>query len=258
MNEAGHTHRAKDGDSIGSLAYEQGLFWKSIWDHTRNTHLRDLERDPCCLAPGDEIFLPARRMKLYDAATNHHHRFRRRGIPSVFRMRIFREPPPLREESERDVLRALAIRELILAHPEATEEDVPEIKGELKPPEPWANAPFVACVDGSEHQDGRTNKEGILEIAIAPNAKSVRITIAEGTDDEQIIEAALGYVDPIETDRGVWHRLSNLGFPCGATFEEFPDHREQSVILFQIMNKLQPTGELDDETRDSLRKAHGR
>jgi hypothetical protein len=258
MSSSGRTHRVQAGDSIASLAYENGLFWKTVWEHEKNAPLRKAGRDPCCLAPDDEVFIPDLRVEMRTVAVNQRHRFRRKGVPSVFRLRVYKSPPPIREESERDVLRALAIRELILSHPNAKAEDAPEVEGKLKAPEPWAGTPFVADVDAFEHHEGKTNSDGVVEFSITPNAERVRITLAMDTEDEKVIEVALGHLDPIDTERGVWQRLRNLGLPVGEKVEDFEAHKEQALRLFQLTNKLDATGELDDATRVALRDGHGR
>jgi hypothetical protein len=70
------------GDCLSSLAFHGGLFWETVWNHPRNAALNDLRKDPFTLAPGDVVYVPARRIKIEGAETGRMHRYLRRGVPA--------------------------------------------------------------------------------------------------------------------------------------------------------------------------------
>ena len=48
-----------DGDSVESVALDNGLFWQSVWNHPENAALRKLRKDqPNILEEEDQLFLP--------------------------------------------------------------------------------------------------------------------------------------------------------------------------------------------------------
>ena len=46
------------GDSIPSLAHDNGHFWETLWNHGDNAALKALRKTPNILMPGDEVFVP--------------------------------------------------------------------------------------------------------------------------------------------------------------------------------------------------------
>jgi N-acetylmuramoyl-L-alanine amidase len=74
--------RARQGDSIPSLAHENGHFWETVWNDGANAELRQKRPRPNQLAPGDEVAIPDLRPKKKSGATEQKHRFVRRGVPS--------------------------------------------------------------------------------------------------------------------------------------------------------------------------------
>lgn len=90
MSEAdeGNLHTISQGESTTRLAFEHGLFWKSVWDHGKNGELRRLRKDPNVLLTGDEIFLPALRRKEETCAHEKRHKFKRKGVPEKLNVRF--------------------------------------------------------------------------------------------------------------------------------------------------------------------------
>ncbi|MGA2124463.1 MAG: peptidoglycan-binding domain-containing protein [Acidimicrobiales bacterium] len=69
----------------------------------------------------------------------------------------------------------------------------------------------------------------------------------------------VGYLNPVDTDSGVFQRLDNLGYTGyahGAV--DGPGHLLQiAIVEFQRAQELPMTGEIDDATRARLQTAHG-
>jgi hypothetical protein len=118
-----------------------------------------------------------------------------------------------------------------------------------------ANVPYVLDVDGKRYK-GKTDGEGRLEHPIPPRAKQGKLLIGEG-DEQQELDLALGHVDPVEEVSGIQARLNNLGFFCGEEDGELDPLVEQAIMDFQAHHKLEPTGEIDDATKNKLLEEHG-
>lgn len=88
---AGTTRKIRQGETTEALASASGLFWGTVWDHSKNEALRERRRAPNVLLPGDEVFLPERVERMEACSTGRVHRFRRRGIPSELRLQCLDE-----------------------------------------------------------------------------------------------------------------------------------------------------------------------
>jgi N-acetylmuramoyl-L-alanine amidase len=117
--------------------------------------------------------------------------------------------------------------------------------------EPRANLAYVLEVDGTVFS-GTTDAEGELRHRIPPNARRGKLTV-EGTEEFPL---RLGSVGPISTVSGVQARLNNLGFDCDVDGVSGPKMAE-ALAGFQEKHGLPHTGELDEQTREKLRQAHG-
>jgi N-acetylmuramoyl-L-alanine amidase len=83
------------GDSIESIAYSHGFFWKTLWDAPENAALREQRaNDPNALLPGDVVHVPDLRGKSVARAAGAHHVFRRKGVPSVLKVRLLEDARP--------------------------------------------------------------------------------------------------------------------------------------------------------------------
>ena len=91
-------HIAVQGDSIPSIAFEAGLFPETIWEHPENQQLREIRKDLNVLLPGDPVFVPEKRRRVENAATDKAHKFRRRGVPSRLRIQLFQVETPRKNQ----------------------------------------------------------------------------------------------------------------------------------------------------------------
>lgn len=122
--------------------------------------------------------------------------------------------------------------------------------------EPRADVPFTLIIDGEEKDRGRIGSDGRIRISIPPTAKSGKLILGEGQEQE-IYELNLGHLDPIDTISGVKARLNNLGFDCGMPNEEIDEQTREAIENFQgYINHPDPTGELDEQTRETLAALH--
>lgn len=117
---------------------------------------------------------------------------------------------------------------------------------------PRSKVPFLLIADGKEIR-GSTNHQGILEAWVPNRATSGELRLGAG-EDEEVYEVALGGMDPIEEIAGVQKRLLNLGFDCGEIDGRMSDETVAALAEFQEARSLEPTGELDEATRELLAK----
>lgn len=79
---------AAQGDSVVSLAAAHGFHPRTLWEHEQNAGLRSEERSVAVLHPGDEVFVPELVVREEGCGTEARHRFVRKGVPSMFKMRF--------------------------------------------------------------------------------------------------------------------------------------------------------------------------
>jgi hypothetical protein len=228
------SYAVSQGECLDSIAVQNGLTWQQIWTHPENADLKELRKDPFELLPGDKVFIPEKAIKQESGGTEVTHRFRRKGVPSKFYLQV------------------------------------------CVADEPLAVTPFAAEIDG-ETIEGVTDENGWVEFPIRPDATGGELRVGEEVpappspedededglgleagEREQIIVIPLefGCLDPITEITGVQQRLANVGFLVGE--EGMLDEDTVAAIAeFQSKIKLEPTGELDDTTRDKLKDYYG-
>lgn len=86
------------GDSIPSLAHDNGHFWETLWDHSENAELKAKRKNPNILFPGDEVYIPPIRVQDHKGSTDTRHKFVRKGIPAKLKMQLFLLGEPRRNE----------------------------------------------------------------------------------------------------------------------------------------------------------------
>lgn len=121
---------------------------------------------------------------------------------------------------------------------------------------PRANAPYRLIIDAVSFE-GTTDAQGILERAIAPNAREGTLIVDPGTPRQLLIQLRLGQLGPLTEISGVKQRLANLGFDCGDDSPQAHDAFAAAVAAFQESAGLPISGELDDSTRSAIQDAHG-
>jgi hypothetical protein len=87
-------HRIRKGDSISSLAEHYGLFEKTIWTDGDNAALRELRPNMNILSPGDVVVIPDKDIVQETCAADTKHRFKRKGVPAIFRVQLFQFNEP--------------------------------------------------------------------------------------------------------------------------------------------------------------------
>jgi len=85
------TIKIKTGDCLESIAAAEGFDPEAVWASGENSELREKRGDPHVLLPDDELVLPEKEQRDESVATEQTHRFRRKGVPSVIRIRCLDE-----------------------------------------------------------------------------------------------------------------------------------------------------------------------
>lgn len=102
---------------------------------------------------------------------------------------------------------------------------------------------------------GTTGSDGIVETFVPPEASTGTLVLKEGETIETR-SMSIGVLDPVESARGVQHRLKNLGYDCGFS-GEIDDKTAEAIKQFQSAYQLETTGENDQDFRDKLQEIHG-
>lgn len=89
----------KEGDCISSIAFENGFFEETIWNHPNNAQLKQKRKDPNILMPGDVVHVPDIRVKEVSEPTNQVHKFNLKGVPAKLSLRLLFDGEPRRNES---------------------------------------------------------------------------------------------------------------------------------------------------------------
>lgn len=237
----------RNGDCINSIAFNHGFFWQTLWNHDANSVLKALRKNPNILQEGDVVYIPDLTLKQECGPTGTRHRFKLKGVPAKFRLRVLRAPgPPKSTVGPASSSRGRG-KDSFLEDPEPD----PPAKDE-----PRANVPYILDIEGHSIR-GQTDGEGVIECSIPPNARDGRLTVEPGSADELVLRLQLGHLNPSEELSGIKHRLANLGLGCGDVSDAPTPELAAALRVFQERHGLPVTGELDAATRDELVEAHG-
>ncbi|MBV8547546.1 MAG: hypothetical protein JO093_13980 [Acidobacteria bacterium] len=88
----------EQGDTVARLAERFGLAPDTIWNDPANADLRKLRADMNILAAGDVVVVRDKVARSVAAQTGRVHRFRRHGVPTLFRVRVLVDGKPLGEQ----------------------------------------------------------------------------------------------------------------------------------------------------------------
>lgn len=234
-------HTVREGESIMSLAQKNGLFWETVWNHPKNSSLRESRKDPDVIFPGDVVHIPDKEKKEEACATDQAHRFRAKGTPAKFIMVVLERP-----QNEEKV-----------EQPADKPGEYVEPEVEVIEDQPCANAPYVLYADSVMIKEGTTDADGKMEASIPASASKGRLVLFPGTEKEQTINLNWSHMDPISETAGVCKRLNNLGYFCPDDADDESADLRAALRAFQRQNDLELTGKADDATRARLEELYG-
>ena len=213
----------RQGDHVERIARRFGFDADAIWNHADNAELRRRRGSPHVLAPGDVLFIPSpalRRAGDIRARATHRFRGARATVPVKVVVHLLGEP--LRHER----------CELMISDP-----------------------PEEATTDG----------EAVLSVDVPHDREEVVVHFPERGFRMRL---RVGHLDPIDTEAGITARLENLGYllphelvATGHSDLNTPGIRQRirrrGSGAFQRSQDIEPTGELDQATREALEREHG-
>lgn len=115
--------------------------------------------------------------------------------------------------------------------------------------EPLAGLPYRLTIDG-DLIEGKTDSDGYVEHDLPAEAQRGELKVEREGGNIDVYTYNYGTVDPVDTEEGALHRLSDLGYKVDGPFEEV-------ISYFQYENELEETGKLDDETQKKLEEVFG-
>lgn len=104
--------------------------------------------------------------------------------------------------------------------------------------------------------EGSVTGEGYVEVPVPSGVQQGILSVGEGSKAMEM-DVNLGGLDPVDTTIGIQKRLSNLGLEPGMVDGIMGPNTRAALRRFQKLNELEPTGELDEKTRDKLKETHG-
>jgi N-acetylmuramoyl-L-alanine amidase len=212
------THTVRRGENAVSVAWQYGFSdHKVVWKDGANSALRDKRPDPHLLIPGDEIVVPDPTLKSLSLPTQKNYRLVVHVPKQELRLRILNQQG-----------------------------------------KPLAQAPYRLTVETlAKPFEGTTDDEGKIKAIVPVDAPSALLDI----DDRQFRLRLKGLAampadddDPMD---GVSGRLDNLGYQAAAADESDNAALRTALAIFQGDAGIDVTGELDQSTRDTLKKEYG-
>jgi hypothetical protein len=90
--------RVLQGECLSSIASVEGFAPSTLWDHPENARLKET-RNPNALFPGDEIFVPEKRLRTERRPTGARHVFRRKAATTRLQVRLVADGEPRKNEA---------------------------------------------------------------------------------------------------------------------------------------------------------------
>jgi hypothetical protein len=87
------------GESIPSIAKDNGFFWETLWNHPDNAELKSKRKDPNVLMEGDVVTIPDLQLRQESRATDARYQFQVKGEPHIFKLRLMRMNQPRANEA---------------------------------------------------------------------------------------------------------------------------------------------------------------
>jgi hypothetical protein len=173
-------HVVAEGDCLSSIAEKYGWFWQTLWNHADNQALRDSRQNPNVLLAGDKVVIPDKREKDESCVTTMVHKFRLKGVPCRFVLRLLDEEDLPREGVSYTL----------------------EVEGKKK--------------RGVTGEDGLISEI----ISPHAKTATLTVHDPDDPEADEKHEFDLGNLPPVSDPEGVEARLRNLGFESWASDED--------------------------------------
>lgn len=211
-------HIVQQGDCLASIAKQYGFAdWNTIYNDGLNAAFRKLRPDPHVLLPGDQLYIPDKKVKDESCQTDMVHVFQVRREKTRLRI-VVRDinGVPLGGKKYKLTVEG-AVYQGVLPDSGLLDRPIPAdaVKGELKV---WVEDDFP------NYPDTWTLK--------------------------------LGHLDPVESLTGVQARLNNLGYDCGPVDGLNGPRTQAAVRAFQKDYGLTVDGVPGPKTQAALKREH--
>ena len=121
--------------------------------------------------------------------------------------------------------------------------------------EPRKNQPYTLDLDAVTRSE-TTDGEGFLTEHLPPKARQGLLILGQG-ENQITYPLQLGHLDPIDSETGIAHRLTNLGFLPAHADPDDPDAIADAISRFQTNQQLPVTGQPDPATTGKIKEPHG-
>ena len=119
---------------------------------------------------------------------------------------------------------------------------------------PRTNEPYQLITE-KKRFSGKLDGNGTLDVIIRPETQQATLILSPGPHQEKL-ELALGSLDPGNEVTGIQARLENLGYDCGGIDGTIDDEVRTAIAAFQDDQKLNVTGNPDEDTWQALLRLH--
>jgi Putative peptidoglycan binding domain/LysM domain len=102
-------YKVKAGDCLSSIAYEQGFFPDTLWNHPDNSELKQNRKDPNVLMPGDVVSIPDKALKEASKPAGQKHRFKKKGVPAKLKVCLMKKGKPRKNEKFRLIIDGIPV-----------------------------------------------------------------------------------------------------------------------------------------------------
>ena len=202
-------HTCRKGDCITSISAAYGHFWDVVWNDPGNAKLKELRRHPNLLMEGDIVRIPPIRPRTFPLNTGTRHRFRRKGIPAILRLRFTDFDQPRRDLPYKLLVDDIQVKEGIL-----------DADGQLEARiNPEAKKAVVLLGNPPEkHEFLLGHVPPVTEIP-GLHTRLVNLGYAAGTVDDSMTDELRKALRRFQRDRG----LAETGEPDEATREKLEE-----------------------------------
>lgn len=229
---SGKWHKVKQGDSLEAIAIKNGHYWQTLWEHSENQHLKEECSSAHALNPGQQVYIPPIQTKEVTIQTGRRHCFKRKGIPSRFRMRFVIDGEPRANET------------YVIFVDEEERSGTTDGDGVLDEPVP-VEVRHIR-VEFEAHQRNEAKQEESSDESSNNRSKN--------NPKKDVYEFKPRHLDSSKSTTGVQARLRALGFDAGKIDGELGPRSRDALMSYQEAAGLEVTGILDDATIASLSK----
>jgi N-acetylmuramoyl-L-alanine amidase len=218
-------YEVESGDCMSSIAFENGFFWKTLWNLPANAALKAKRKNPNVLMTGDIVHIPDLTVKQAPGATEARHKFLLKGVPEILRMKLLDADHKPRANLDYTIV----------------------IEGDSRRGKTDGQG-------GLKEKIPPNAKTGKLIFAASPGKDGKPIP---GKPPLRTLTLQLGSLNPISEVSGLKSRLANLGFYKGPIDDNLDGATQQALRAFQMKKGLPVTGAADAATTNLLQKLHG-